>query len=74
MQPLRRLRDLNTGVVFTTRNQPIDGLTEDTDRPAVDGYGNPLPPKFPAMRRASAPNPADEATTEANKEANSHAD
>ena len=72
--PHTRQHNISTGVVFTTRNAPVEGVTEVVDRPAVDGYGNPLPPKFPTLRRASAPSKADEATTEANEEAHSNDD
>ena len=72
--PHTRQRIISTGVVFTTRNAPVEGVTEVVDRPAVDSYDNPLPPKFPTLSRVSAPTQADEATTEADEEAHSNDD
>ena len=54
----------------------IAGVTELVDRPAVDCYGAPLPPKHPAYDRGiRASTEADEATTaEATEEAANHDD
>lgn len=71
MSEITRQREIATGVLFSTRNRPVAGVTEVVGSPAVDGYGRPLPPKFPALLgRVSAPIAADEATTEAIEEAN----
>ena len=61
-----RMREISSGKVYTTSNAPIEGVTEVVDRPAVDTYGHPLPPKFPTLSRVVK---ATKATTEATKEA-----
>lgn len=67
-----RMREISSGKVYTTGNAPVEGVTEVVDRPAVDTYGRPLPPKFPTLRRVEV---ADEAaTTEAIEEATNHDD
>lgn len=76
MHPYQRVREIDTGRIYSTRNPLIAGVTELVDRPAVDCYGAPLPPKHPAYDRViRASIEADEATTaEATEEAANHDD
>ena len=69
--PFTRQRVIATGVHFSTRNAPEEGVTEVLDgHEAVDCYGHPLPAKFPAQpRRVSESTEADEAYIEASEEA-----